>query len=63
MSFKRKWLQSTVWTIPLFYALIAIVAGLTFPRIEARDWPGFASRMSVSVATAILTTPRALDSS
>ena len=53
MSFKRKWLQSTVWTIPLLYALIAIAAGLTFPRIEAREWPGLASRMSISVATAI----------
>src|ERR1700688_3598057 len=53
MSFKRKWLQSTVWTIPLLYALIAIAAGLTFPRIESREWPGLASRMSVSVATAI----------
>jgi uncharacterized membrane protein len=35
------------------YALIATAAGLSFPRIEAREWPGLASGMSVTTAMAI----------
>ncbi len=39
--------------MPLLYALIAIAAGLTFPRIEVRVWPELATAVSVSTATAI----------
>src|SRR5271154_4322862 len=53
MSFKKRTLQSTVWAIPLLYALIAFAAGLIFPRIESRLWPTLTSRLSVSAAMAI----------
>lgn len=53
MSSKKQIIQSRAWTIPLLYALIAIAAGLSLPRIEARAWPGLASGLSVSTATAI----------
>lgn len=53
MTLKRQIRQSSAWTVPVLYALIAVVAGLGFPRIEARVWPGLATAMSVSTATAI----------
>jgi uncharacterized membrane protein len=46
-------LQLTAWGIPALYAGTAIVAGLTFPRIESRIFPGLVSAMSVPSATAI----------
>ena len=55
MSLKRDSLQSTVWTIPLAYALAAIAAGMTFPRIEAREFPNLAAAISTTTATAIYT--------
>jgi uncharacterized membrane protein len=45
-------LQST-WGIPAVYAAVAVVAALTFPRLEIRIFPGFVSPLSVSAATAI----------
>lgn len=53
VALKKQIRQASAWAIPLLYALIAIVAGLSFPRIEARTWPGLASGLSVSTATAI----------
>jgi len=41
------------WGIPASYALAAIAAGLTFPRIESHVLPGLVSALSVSSATAI----------
>jgi uncharacterized membrane protein len=46
-------LQLTAWGIPALYAGTAIVAGLTFPRIENRIFPGLVSAVSVPTATAI----------
>ncbi len=37
----------------MLYALIAVAAGLSFPRIEARAWPGLSSAVSVPTAAAI----------
>ena len=53
MAFKKQLQRSSTWTIPLLYALIAIAAGLIFPRIEARAWPSLAAGVSISTATAI----------
>ncbi|MBZ5537940.1 MAG: DUF2254 domain-containing protein [Acidobacteriia bacterium] len=53
MSLKKKMFQSSPWTIPLLYALIAVAAGLSFPRIEARMWPGLAAGVSIPTATAV----------
>jgi len=53
MSFNKRMRKSTVWAIPLLYALIAFAAGLIFPRIESRLWPTLTSKMSVSAAMAI----------
>jgi uncharacterized membrane protein len=39
------------WGIPALYAATAIVAGLTFPRIESRLFPEVVSKLSVSAAT------------
>src|SRR5262249_14163137 len=55
MFLKRDSLQSTVWTIPLAYALVAIVAGIIFPRIEATEFPKLAADISTSTAAAIYT--------
>jgi uncharacterized membrane protein len=41
------------WGIPALYAGAAIAAGLTFPRIESRIFPGLVAALSVSDATAI----------
>ena len=53
MFYKSYTLQLTAWGIPALYAGTAIVAGLTFPRIESRIFPGLVSAMSVPSATAI----------
>jgi len=53
MSYKSYTLQLTAWGIPALYAGTAIAAGLTFPRIESRIFPGLVSAMSVPSATAI----------
>jgi uncharacterized membrane protein len=53
MTLKRLRLESGNWAIPLFYALAALVAGLTIPRLEARFWPKVVSPMSVTAVLAI----------
>jgi uncharacterized membrane protein len=45
--------QLSSWGIPALYAGAAIAAGLTFPRLESRIFPGLVSALSVSAATAI----------
>ena len=45
--------QSTSWVIPLFYAVPALVAGMTVPRFETQFFPHLVSPMSVGSATAI----------
>jgi uncharacterized membrane protein len=46
--------QLSAWGVPASYAGAAIVAGLTFARIEGQLFPRLASPMSVSSATAIV---------
>jgi uncharacterized membrane protein len=53
VPYRRKGLESTVWIIPSSYALCAIAAGLTLPRIESRLWPHLVSAISVPAAMAI----------
>lgn len=53
MSLKKKMFLSSPWSIPLLYALVAIAAGLSFPRIEARLWPVLAAGVSIPTATAV----------
>jgi len=51
---KRYRRQASTWGIPALYAAIAMVAGLTFPRIESRIFPDLVSAMSVPAAMAKL---------
>jgi uncharacterized membrane protein len=53
MWFNKRWPYSTAWLIPLLYAGGAIVAGLTFPRIEHRILPHLVTELSAPVAMAI----------
>jgi uncharacterized membrane protein len=53
MSHKSYALQWTAWGIPALYAVVAVVAGLTFPRFENRIFPGLVAPVSVNSATAI----------
>lgn len=43
------------WTIPVVYASVAVVAGLTLPRLEAALLPGSVASMSPSAAMVIFT--------
>lgn len=43
----------STWGIPAVYAVVAVAAALTFPRMETRLFPGLVSALSVSTATAI----------
>jgi uncharacterized membrane protein len=43
----------STWGIPALYAVVALAAALTFPAQETRLFPGLASALSVSAATAI----------
>jgi uncharacterized membrane protein len=45
--------QLSAWGIPALYAVVAMAAALIFPEHEARIFPGLASALSVSAATAI----------
>ncbi len=38
------------WAIPAVYAIVALSAGLTFPRFESRLFPGLVAEVSVSAA-------------
>jgi uncharacterized membrane protein len=53
MSYARSAGQLDTWGIPALYAAAAIVAGLTFPRIESRLFPELISKLSVSSAMAM----------
>ena len=46
-------LRFSTWVIPLCYAVVAIVAGMVFPRLEAPMFHGLASTVTVSAAMAI----------
>jgi len=46
-------LRFTTWVIPLCYAVVAIVAGMVFPRLEAPMFHGLSSTVTVSAAMAI----------
>ena len=52
-KFRKYKNQLSAWGIPALYAVIAIGAGLTFPRFESRIFPGLISPLSVSAASAI----------
>jgi uncharacterized membrane protein len=41
------------WSIPMIYALVAVVLGLIFPRLEYRYLAGYNHSMTVSAATAV----------
>jgi uncharacterized membrane protein len=51
--FSSKHIHYGNWVIPSAYALAAMVAGVTFPRIENHLFPDMSSAVSVSAATAI----------
>ena len=53
MSYKTYTGPLSTWGIPALYAVVAVAAALTFPRIETRIFPGLASPLGVSTATAI----------
>jgi uncharacterized membrane protein len=53
MSYTKSAGQLDTWGIPALYAAAAIVAGLTFPRIESRLFPELISKLSVSSAMAM----------
>jgi len=46
-------LRFSTWVIPLCYAVIAIAAGMIFPRLETPIFHGLASTVTVSAAMAI----------
>ena len=43
----------STWAIPGLYAAVALAAGLTFPRVESRIFPGLVHPASVEVAIAL----------
>jgi uncharacterized membrane protein len=43
----------SAWGIPAIYAVVAMVAALTFPRFESRIFPGLVAPVSVSAALAM----------
>ena len=45
--------ELSAWGIPAVYAVVAIAAGMTFPRIENRIFPALVAAMTVPVAMAI----------
>ncbi len=53
MLYKSAVRQLSTWGIPALYAGAAMLAGLTFPRIESHLFPSFVSPMSVSSGMAI----------
>src|SRR5271155_393793 len=53
MSYRRHARQLGAWGIPALYAGVAVTAGLTFPRLESRLFPGLVVPWSISSATAI----------
>ena len=53
MSYKRYARQLSAWGIPALYAVVAVIAGLAFPRFESRVFPGLVVPWSISAAMAI----------
>jgi uncharacterized membrane protein len=53
MPYKRYRQGLSTWVIPALYAVVAIAAGMTLPRIESRIFPGLVATVSVPVAMAI----------
>ncbi len=53
MTHREHWLHFPTWIVPLLYAVAAIVAGLTFPRIEYYFLPGLVSGISAPAAMAM----------
>jgi uncharacterized membrane protein len=53
MSLKSYMRRYSGWGIPALYATAAVAAGMTFPRIESRIFPGLVTPMSISSAIAI----------
>ena len=51
--YKRYARELSAWGIPALYGVAAIVAGMTFPRIESHMFPGLVSGATVPVAMAI----------
>jgi uncharacterized membrane protein len=51
--YKRHGGELRAWGIPALYAVVAIAAGLIFPRIESRVFPGLVAAMSVPIAMTI----------
>jgi uncharacterized membrane protein len=52
---RRRRLRFPAWGIPTWYAVIAVVAGLLLPRLEAALLPDFRSGLSPAAAVAIYT--------
>lgn len=50
---KRYARELSAWGIPALYGVVAIAAGMTFPRIESHIFPGLVSGATVPVAMAI----------
>jgi uncharacterized membrane protein len=46
-------LRFSTWVIPLSYTVVAVAAGMIFPRLETPIFHGLASTVTVSTATAI----------
>jgi uncharacterized membrane protein len=53
MFHQKHALQFSSWGVPALYAVGAVAAGLTIPRLDSRIFPGFISPLSISSATAI----------
>lgn len=51
--YKRYARELKAWGIPALYGVVAIAAGMTFPRIEGHMFPGLVSGATVPVAMAI----------
>ncbi len=50
---RQRWLKLSGWTVPLAYAVLALTAGQTLPRLEYHFLPRRASRMSASSAISV----------
>ncbi len=53
MSLVRPLAAGSSWIVPLAYAVLAFVAGLTIPRFEGQLFPGLIAPMSTASAAAI----------
>jgi uncharacterized membrane protein len=53
MNNRKRLPDVPVWAIPLLYAAIALIAGLTIPRFERQLLPGWVSPMSIAAAMAV----------